>query len=238
MTDLFLANGVLVLDKVTPVITSFFAPFNLARFMPFTLDLPYSPPNGEALIEVRSTIGGLTWADVYQSLPPLLRSLSIDTRRLSEDDLPAALKLLAAHFHVHTDPTLVEIFRSCCFEGGVDFATMFRVVRRLNDGHGLRAIKLNVARCGGYREPLDLGGTSLFISDELCLASSFDDTLTLGEELAADIQFDEFGLAANRIARYAQSLLDCVPNLGTRRSLHWRVADLLSVTYQDATRRS
>ena len=228
-SQLFQANGVLVLDKVTPVIAAFFAPFNL--------DHSY-PGSGEAFIEVTSTKGGPTWQDVYRHLPPLLETLSIDTRRLSEDDLPASLQLLAAHFDANTDPTLTEIFQTYRFEGDVHLEMMFRVVRRFDDGHGLRAIKLNSARSGASRQPFAFGGTGLFISDDFCLNTNSEDTLTLGEELSTAIQFDDLDLAAKRIARYAQSLLNCVAKPQTRRALHWRVADLLLVSYQDSTRRS
>ena len=221
-------RGVLVLTKVTPVIQALFGPFKLDAA---------SAESGAAFIAVGPQDDNPTWQNIYVTLSPLISSLSLETQYLSDDDLPAALQLIAAHFHVQSNPILVDLLRSHPFGGKADLSTLFLLARLFNDGHGLTAIRLGTAHF-----PRDgqspFGGAGSFISDHLRLTTSSEDGLTLGDDLHRAIESDDLDQAASRIAGCVQTILDSVSKPEIRQALHWRLADLLVVAFQDSERRS
>jgi hypothetical protein len=223
------ATGVLLLNKVTPVIE--------ALFQPLKLD-PKFPGSGQALIATDSKDGDPSWSDVHRNLPALAASLSLETRHLAESDLPSAFRLLAAHFGVDNDPVIADLFKSYSFDGSVDLETLFRLAYRFDDGHGLTALKLSASRYANGQELFPFGGTGFFISEELFAMSNSDDALSLGEDLYAAIRSDDLDKGAARIADAVQSILNSISDPAIRKALHWRLADLLLVSYQDSSRHS
>src|SRR5471032_878250 len=82
-------TGVLVLNKVTPVIKALFGPFNL--------DETY-PSNGQAYIANISESSNCSWDAVLENLQDLTAELDLALPDDAEDNVAEHLRLLAVHF--------------------------------------------------------------------------------------------------------------------------------------------
>lgn len=126
------ATGVLVLDRITPVITALFGGFNL--------DETY-PGDGETYIARTSEGSDPQWDDIRDNLVELAYQLGRPFPEDEEPSIQSYLRLLAKHFSAESDPQLDHLLRAHRFEDGAELDTLFVVARCFDDGHGLRAIR-------------------------------------------------------------------------------------------------
>jgi hypothetical protein len=125
----FLATGVLVLQRVTPVINALFSGYRLHP----------APPDSN--VSTSPTIP--TWHEVHRALIRLTAELSIDASLDVITDLRSTLLCLATYFGSSDEPELLDLIESHRFTGDADLETLFALAGHLNDGHGLRSIKFN-----------------------------------------------------------------------------------------------
>jgi hypothetical protein len=125
------ATSVLILDRVTPVITALFGAYNL--------DASY-PGNGQAYSARISESNDPQWDDVREALAHLAAELGLLDRK---DDPPAVadlLRALAVHFSVERDEELDFLFRHDDFKGDLGLDVLFLLATRFDDGHRLAAL--------------------------------------------------------------------------------------------------
>lgn len=127
----FLATGVVVLDRMTPVIEALFGGFNLQA----------APPEAQSC----SIAAIPTWTDVLARLRALSETLSLDPPEGALDTVPSALLLFAAHFCCVDDPALADLLEAHRFERDADIETLFTIAKRFDDGHGLKTVKFNAS---------------------------------------------------------------------------------------------
>lgn len=222
-------TGVLVLEKVTPVINALFGPLRL--------DVSY-PGHGEAYIALSSEKGDPSWDQILENLRSLAIVLPLKTPPSPQDTLSALLHTLAVHFGVENEAAFSEIAENDRFVGSVDPDTLFRIAIWLDDGHGLQAIKLQSAQHYSTLCLFEFGGAGFFISKEVALSSTSSDALSLGDDLQKALRSADLDAGAARIVLEVETLLASVSNTTQRKGLHWRVADLLAASFQDSTRSS
>jgi hypothetical protein len=168
------ATGVLVLDRVTPVITALFGRFNL--------DGNY-PGNGKAYIAWLSETGDPQWDEVWDDLSDLARQLKID---LPDDDSPSTasiLKRLAEYFD-GLDEALDRFIERQPFDDSANIEALFQIATRCNDGHNLSALQFQGAWYCGKPRLFEFGGDACFLSREVNLYSTSNQTLNLGSRAA------------------------------------------------------
>lgn len=211
------ATGVLVLDRVTPVIT--------ALFNGFALDENH-PGNGRAYIARISESSDAQWSDVLDGLVDLAGALDLPV----EDEEPIIeilLRALATHFGVDQDEDLAHLIEHHAFEDAADLDALFLIASCFDDGHHLTAILLE--GCWHCSKPrlFEFGGEGLFLSREVRLFGTSSDVIQLGDGIRNAILADETKEAASLILEKVMELLSSICDEHMRARLHRQVAECL-----------
>ena len=130
------ATGVLILDRVTPVISALFGAFRL--------DASY-PGNGRAYIARLAEINDPQWSDVLDGLLTLAAQLDLPAPddaegedgedRDAELSMPALIDLIAPHFGADQNQDLANLIEHHPFEGSADLDALFLIATCFDDGH-------------------------------------------------------------------------------------------------------
>jgi hypothetical protein len=212
------ATGVLILDRVTPVITALFGPFGL--------DASY-PGNGQAYVARLSEIGDPQWSDVLDGLTNLAAECDLSTPDDDNVTMPWLLSALAEHFGTSGRADLLTLIEHHLFEGDVDLDALQVIASSFNDGHNLAAIEFEGAWHCSRPRLFEFGGEGLFSSQELRLSTSSTDALRLGRDLRKAILGGDLTAAAARITRVVLHLLAGVTDESLRARLRSHIGDLL-----------
>lgn len=213
------ATGVLVLDKVTPVISALFGGFKL--------DASY-PGNGEAYIARISEANKPSWDEVFENLKDLAESLSLSCSERDTESISAILQLLSRHFNAVDDEALRQLIEHRDFrDTDVGLDTLFVIATRFDDGHGLQAIKWEGAWHCSRPRLFEFAGNGLYISKSVYTHSNSSQALLLGADLHAAIRDGNLNQAAIRLAKEVASLLASVTDEAICRTLRRKLTDFL-----------
>lgn len=212
------ATGVILLDRVTPVITALFGAFNL--------DGAY-PGKGQAYVARMSETIDPEWEDIRVNLVELANELGLTFALGVEPTIATCLDILAKHYCAEHSEDLEHLIERHSFEDLVDFESLFLIATHLDDGHGLSAIR--VEGCWHCSKPrlFEFGGDGMFISREVTVYSNSTRALGLGQDLHNALQADEPDLAAARLAREVANLLAGIGDDATRALMQQKLAERL-----------
>ncbi|MBS0450062.1 MAG: hypothetical protein JSS14_02015 [Proteobacteria bacterium] len=218
------ATGVLMLERVTPVITALFGGFNL--------DESY-PGNGQAYVARISESNDPQWSDVLENLTNLAAQLDLPSPDDEDSEaitMAAIIEALAKHFDADQDPKLRNLVEHHQFEDSADLEALLLIASCFNDGHNLAAIQFE--GCWHCSKPrlFEFGGEGCFLSRELNLFSASSQALHLGLELRQAILAGDLDKAAARIAKETLSLLAGIDGEPLRDRLRRRVVEHLLST--------
>lgn len=226
------ATGVLILDRVTPVITALFRGFNL--------DENY-PGDGRAYIARISEDNNPSWDDVLEGLIALAAEVGLPAPGMGEegsgDDsndnadgealIEVVLDLLADHFDAGQIEELARLIEHHDFEDEADLDSLFLIATCFNDGHNLAAVQFE--GCWHCSKPrlFEFGGEGCFRSREVRLSSSSSTAMQLGNELRDAVVSSDPDAAATLIAKEAQYILAGINDEHFRMQVVHRVAERL-----------
>lgn len=213
------ATGVLVLDQVTPVITTLFGGFSLD---------PTYPGNGRAYIARISESNNPLWDDVQEGLTDLADTLGLDLPDQDDDSaLESILRVLATHFDAEDDEELENLIEHHSFEDSADLEALFLIATCFDDGHHLVAIEFE--GCWHCSKPrlFEFGGEGGFLSRELTVFSTSTRALELGQDLRKAILAADIEEASARVTLEATSVLSGITDEAFRSRLRQRVAERL-----------
>lgn len=213
------ATGVLVLDKVTPVITALFGAFNL--------DKDY-PGNGFAYIARISEGRDPMWDDIRDGLIELAEGLGLTLPEDTEDGIDEYLYLLSTHFCADHDEVLANLIEHHSFEDGAELDALFEIAVRFSDGHGLKAIKIEGSWHCDKPRLHEFGGDGAFIGRHVYVSSSSGTAPDLGESLEAALESGNIGAGAERILSEVNGILAGVTNEGHRSAMRQTLSALLA----------
>ena len=172
MANYYDATGVLMLDRVTPVISALFGSFHL--------DGSY-PCNGKAYIARLAEINDPQWSDVLNGLMALAAQLDLPTPDDAEGEdgedsdtelsMPALIDLIAPHFGADQNQDLANLIEHHPFEGSADLDALFLIATCFDDDHHLVAIQLEGCWSCSPSRLFEFGGHGCFISRELTVSS-------------------------------------------------------------------
>ena len=212
-------TGVLVLDKVTPVISALFGDYNL--------DAAY-PGNGEAYIAKISESNSCTWDGVLENLQGLAEKLGLDVENI--ETVKDALEILAKHFKVEQDESLADLIEQQPFEDDADLDVLFTIARFFDDGHGLKAYKTEESwRCDRPRL-FEFGGAGAFTGLHVSTGSSSGQAVRIGETLEAALAAGHLDTAAEAVRETVDNLLAGIRDETARTQVRSKLAQLLAVT--------
>lgn len=209
------ATGVLILDKVTPVITALFGAFNL--------DESY-PGNGTAYIARISESNDPQWDDIREGLVVLADTLGKPFPMDQETTIEDCLRTLASHFQAEQDEALEHLIEHHSFEDSADLAALFLIARCFDDGHGLKAIKFEAAWYCSKPRLFEFGGQGAYISEEILLFSGSSRAADLGEELHEALLTGNLDKAADKLAADVGNVLSGIADDAKREVLREKLA--------------
>jgi len=212
-------TGVLVLDKVTPVIKALFGPFDL--------DETY-PGNGQAYIASISESSNNSWDSVLENLQGLTEELGLALPEDADDDVVEHLHVLAAHFGCVDNESLRLIIEHGDFDDYADLDTLFEIAKAFNDGHGLKAYKTETSWHCSKPRLFEFGGCGDFRGSHVTTGGSSSGIVTLGEDLEAALSANDTSKAADILFNKVTGILGGVFDESARLAIRNRLAGLLA----------
>jgi len=214
-------TGVLMLDRVTPVIK--------ALFGAFALDENY-PGDGLAYIARIAETNDPQWSDVLDSLQTLATQLDIPVPDEDEPTLAPLLERMAVHFGTDQNEELENLIEHHQFEDSTDLEALLLIATCLNDGHNLVAIQFEGCWYSSKPRLFEFGGDGCYLSRDLTVSRSSTQALQLGEQLHKAILAADVEEASALIALEAASLLAGICDEPLRMTVRRRIAERLAQT--------
>ncbi|HHN2017389.1 MULTISPECIES: hypothetical protein [Pseudomonadota] len=214
-------TGVLVLDRVTPVIKALFGAFALDE---------NHPGNGQAYIAQIAETNDPRWTDVLDGLEDLATQLGIPMPDDEELSIPPLLERLAAHFGADQDGELENLIEHHQFEDSADLEALFLIASCLDDGHHLTAIKFEGCWHCSKTRLFEFGGNGCYLSREAQVFRTSSQALQLGDQLRKTIVATDIEEASALIALEAANLLAGITDEHFRLNVRHRIAERLAQT--------
>ena len=214
-------TGALVLGQVTPVIKALFGAFNLEAG---------EPGSGEVSIAKISESDSLTWDDVLDNFDELIPQLAIPAPDQPYQTVPDYLGILAKHFGTADDKFIKDLIQRDDFEDDPSLGTLFRLADLFDDGHGMKAMKLEGCWHSDRPRLFAFGGDGAYHSRNFRHSVSSSDARELGEAMDAALANDDVDAAAGRIMKEVDGILKSVTDSRLRDELTAKLASLMSPT--------
>lgn len=204
------ATGVLILDKVTPVIRALFGELDL---------MEDTPRPGHAWFGRLHEGCGAPWMDIHPGLVELAEQLGLPFSADTHPSTRALLEMLAQHFGAADDPDMRLYLERHDFENTADLHVLFAIAIRFDDGHGLQAISEEGAWSRQERSVPAFGGEAVYISREVVLTEASASTIDLGDSLRLALARDDLHQAHQLLHRRIERLLLSIRNRTARQAL-------------------
>ncbi|MBZ0291751.1 MAG: hypothetical protein K8L99_04205 [Anaerolineae bacterium] len=197
------STGVLELEKVTPAIKALFGAFNM--------DESY-PGDGKVYIARISEGQDTSWGVVVDNLRAWATelALNVDDESTPKDVLTA----LAGYFRKGDDLWFAEIGDAIepALEQDAEIEILFGIAQRIDDGHGLKAIRLEGCWRSSKPRLFEFGGYGLYVGKNVTVGASSTRALTQGGNLDALLETGDTLSAARIVLEDIQRILDGIPN--------------------------
>lgn len=200
-TNSYDSTGVLVLDRITPVINAIFGDLSLR---------PLDLTRRQWFIATTSDSQHPSWTNITSKLAlvaaRLGASLSASASRIEVLDALATRLNLSLNEHRNQ---LAEILAQKEDDAECTSpANLFIVASLLNDGHGLDSITMEGAWYSDDKLHLSqFGGNGLYMSKEVYLQSTSSDASMLGPSVHTALANDDVDAATGHLARFTENLL-------------------------------
>ncbi|EIU1299062.1 hypothetical protein V7I75_28375 [Pseudomonas aeruginosa] len=214
-------TGVLLLNRVTPVIKALFGAFALDE---------NHPGNGQAYIAQIAETNDPRWTDVLDGLENLATQLDIPMPDDEELSIPPLLERLAAHFGADQDEELENLIEHHQFEDSADLEALLLIATRFDDGHNLTAIQFEGCWYCSKPRLFEFGGNGCYLSREVQVFRTSSQALQLGDQLRNTILAADIEEASALIALEAANLLAGITDEQFRLNVRHRIAERLSQT--------
>ncbi len=210
------ATGTLVLDKVTPVINALFGGFKLGE------DLL---GDGEIYIATISEDNDPHWDGIREALAELAAELGLTPTQSADDDANDWLRALCAHYGAKEDELVSEI---AGFEDSVWVGDVFKIAQKLDDGHGLKAVKLE--GCWHCSKPrlFEFGGAGHYITRDCYVGVTSGDAIEYGVALQAAMDGGNLDNVAAAAFVQIEKVLGSIQDEGTRNAVKQKLAPKLA----------
>ena len=210
-------TGVLVLDKVTPVITALFGDCHL--------DADY-PGEGRAYIALPPETTPPCWKDILSRLSRLGADLGILPGEAP--DAETLLSSWAKHFQVGQDEEWDHLIEHYRFEGAAELDTLFLLATRFEDGHRLTAIEYEGSWYRSKPRLFAFGGHACFHSREVRLFERSWEVRAFGRALHLALSKPDLAEVSELVTQALSYLLDSIQNNSARDTVRRRVIERLA----------
>ncbi|WP_051306651.1 hypothetical protein [Massilia alkalitolerans] len=213
------ATGVIVLNNVTPVIKALFGAFNLDESQ---------PGDGQVYIASMSESDEPTWDEIHDGLASLASDLNLPLPDPANESIQDYLRLLAQHFGTAEDVAFNKLLDTYEFEGGASLRAVFALANHFDDGHGLKAMKLEGCWHGDRPRLFEFGGDGLYVSRNVRYSVDSSTAKDFGNDLEQALTRNDLDAAAKHLALQVEKILGSVVDTGTRAQLENKLAVLMT----------
>jgi hypothetical protein len=213
----YTAGGVLILQRVTPIITALFEGYLACRHS----------RKGQASLAF--TIASIpSWARILGNLAALGVRQGILPPKKKHPQPEPLLLAWARHFHVEQDKTLLELIEYERFDREAELDPLFFLATRFDDGHRLTAIETADGWTGDRPPRPGFGATTTFYSREFCLESRIEDFQELAGCLHETLRRQALDETAGYIALETWRLIEGILDGAVRDAVLARVIERLT----------
>jgi hypothetical protein len=211
-------TGVLMLERVTPIIT--------ALFGDFSLDANY-PGGGQAYIAIRDEINPPDWSDIARHLARSAPKLGINVK--AGADIVDVLRAYARHYQREDDEDMKCLLdEQHVLKEDADLETLFRIASLLNDGHQLAAIRFEGCWYCSRPRLFEFGGDAFFYSREIKLSGSTRQTMNFAADLHVALTQKDVSNATAIVTRQTLELLNAIDDAEQREAVRRGLIERLS----------
>lgn len=221
-TSYYDMTGVLVLDKITPVIRALFGAFALDE---------KEFENGQVYIADISATQDHKWTCVHDNLLALAGSLGLDIAGIkpaAAEEVEAVISLLATHFKADGNTDLLNLIDHTDFDEDADLEAVFTLARAFDDGHGLKGFKTEAAWHSDRPRLFEFGGSGTFHGSHFMTGSSSRGAVNLGQTVDDALGAGDTDTAAKVLAVKVKNLIDGIQSTGVRADVRDKVMQLLA----------
>jgi hypothetical protein len=215
----YTATGILILDKITPVIRALFEGYRMDES---------NPGDGAIYIARIAEENDPSWQEISWNLYDLAADLSIALAESDSQNTGVLLQALSPHFHATDDAALRQLIENDDFEDAVSLAALFTIATCFDDGHGLKAIKWEGSWDCSRPELFAFGGNGLYLSKSVAMNSDSTQALTLGEKLHAALVAGNWEQAAAHLESEVSEWLGGIRDESLRATVRRCLSTLLS----------
>ncbi len=213
------STGVLVLKNVTPVITALFGAFNLDESQ---------PGDGQVYIASMSESDEPTWDEIHDGLASLASDMNLPLPDPADESIQDYLRLLAQHFGTADDVAFNKLLEKHDFEGSAGLGAVFALANHFDDGHGLKAMKLEGCWHSDRPRLFEFGGDGLYLSRNVRYSVDSSSAKVFGSDIDQALAHNDLDAAAKHLALQVEKILGSVVDTGTREQLGNKLAALMT----------
>jgi hypothetical protein len=217
------ASGVLILDRVTPVIRALFGVYPLDENSLYRREAYFTQVSGtnEPL-----------WSGVLAGLTGLAAELGLVLSDQCASSIPTVLSALAEHFGTGEEEEMKSLLQHYDFHGGTNLDVLFLIATRLNDGHNLVAIQSEACfkTCWfrGAPQFSEFSGEAFYRSREVRIHGDTWHVAHLGSHLRQAVLKADVDGASRAILQETEALLSGIHDGQFRQCVRQQLAERLS----------
>lgn len=211
------STGVLELNAVTPLIRALFKGFGLDE---------HHPGDGQVFISYMSENSTPSWQDILEELQELAESLGLDVPDDGEWFAGDYLKVIAKHYGADSDPILARLLSTHQFTDKAGLGTVYRIAERIDDGHGLKAMKIEGCWHSDRPRLFEFGGDCTYYSRQVKLESNTTRPIDFGAKMNAALVMGDVAAATAHVQAEFNNIVASIQDDQMRE----RVSDMLRVS--------
>lgn len=215
-------HGVIVLNKVTPVINALFKTYRIG---------PFDESESAACITFISDEHLPDWDEVLAGLKTLADDRHVDMSQNTDNSTNGFLASLARHFNKTDDnpgvSSEVQKLKAYSFTGTPELDILFRLASLFDDGHGIENIQYHEYWFSDKVRAGEFNGMGKFISNELTCEFDTQQVVDLGTCLRTAVCQNKPESAAQELFNEIQGILRGIHNPENRMLIQKSLTDLL-----------
>jgi len=212
-------TGVLMLEKVTPVIEALFGHLELD---------PKYQGNGQAYIAVKAEMTSTSWRHPIDELEPLADKWGLAPEGGFEGP-EEILRALAAHFGAIQNEDVAALIEQVDFnEEDADLEALFLLAQVFDDGHGLKGIDTEGSWTSNRHRLGHFGGYGMYLTKNVRVTCCSSQANQLGTALDQALESNNLEDAAKALAKDIGTVLASMNDEEKRHAIRLFLAELLT----------
>ncbi|MBW5284142.1 hypothetical protein [Burkholderia gladioli] len=222
-------TGVLMVEKVTPIIRALFEAFELdAR----------DDATGEVYIADIAESTSHSWDSVGDHIDSdLIEALGIDIDGFDDLDIDARLKRLAEHFKVSDRSEIVSFFDDTDFDEEANLDDLVFLAKSFDDGHGLTGYRIEGCWHSSKPRLFEFGGHGEFFGAYYTVSESSDRINSLGLSVEKALAGGDAATAAKQFADRFTGMINGIRDETLRAQVTQQVLARMTPTVPPSTER-